>query len=289
MTPETGVPELDERVVEQAPVEEPVALESGDPREQRDPQVTRETVDVLEPAPARRTVPKEALDEERRKRKDAQQLYRNAEARRQELEAQAARQSAARRQQQRQTTERVDWNTFKDTNEFVAALEKRQEAKLRDLAEAAANENLRTRALLSEKYFRRDHPDYDAVMRDSGVAERIKIHPQTGQPNDPYLHALIFSAPDPAEAAHTYGKGLLAEREEAHAEQRGYERGQSDTVQQVVRVADRPRGVANLPSSSASANTRGLTFEQIDRMSETQRRDLKRKDPALYRAYLEDA
>lgn len=270
LTPPEAEPEAE-------PTEKPEAEPPGakEPAEAKAPQEPRK--------PAKgRVVPKEALDAERDKRKRATEAYKAAETQRQQYESELARIRAE--QEIKKEGPPTKYDELPDLNTVAAKIKEEVQAVFEQRLNAAEAASLRRHVALSDYYFRRENEDYDDVLEKSGVAAAIKIDPATGRPPDPYLWNHIFRSMNPAETAYNYGKGKLSDKTEAEAEIRGEERGRREVTDKVIANASRPRGIAALPSSSASRT--GLTRADIDRMSDAQKARLKSSRPDVWRWYL---
>ncbi|HAM57301.1 MAG TPA: hypothetical protein DCQ64_18590 [Candidatus Rokubacteria bacterium] len=144
--------------------------------------------------------------------------------------------------------------------------------------------NIRTQQLrMSQKMARRDHDDYDAVLKESGVEDAIALD-ASGKPKDPVLwRKIILNSDDPAEDAYQLG---LAELERQGKRPPAAEpdpdddtdildepagdraAGRRDVVERLEQIGRRPMGIRTLTGQRGSESTTRLTRKRIDAMSE---------------------
>ena len=285
-TPQTveGTPQEPERFA----IEFPPDLEGSGAGPEAAPaagEVTKEEVTPTGEVP-KKMVPKAALDAERTKRKAARELYEATERERQRVTGQLEENRRRQADAVRQAVPPKKYGEIPDMNQAFDEFGNDMRREFHAHKEELRQQNVATRVLLSEKYFRKDHPDYDDLMVKSGLDDLLRPDPTTGRVKDPVLLQMFWAAPDPAEFAYHYARGKLGEEIEETAEERGVQKGRQEVVQQVVRNAERPRGIHALPASSG-AKIGGLSFGDIDALPDEKKMFIKTKHPDLWRRYME--
>lgn len=277
-------PEL-AQAVQEAPAETPAA-EAVPAEEAGAPETVAAPIPAPEEEPAkaakRPMVPKAALDEERARRKEYQRRYEEAERARQAYLAEVAR-ARAEAEARARAQVRPDYDQMASLRDVAEAI--RQET-LSEVQQELAKRDmliLRERVRRSQAEFERDHSDYRDVLQRSGVLDDIRPGP-TGEPKDPWLHRHIFLSDDPARTAYEYAQGRLATELKADAEVRGEARGRREMVRQLVRAAERPRGIGGLPGATTART--GITRSQIAGLSDAAKVRLKRERPDVWEWYL---
>ena len=260
--------------------------------------------------------------EERRKRKEYAELWRNvSEERDKALDAlDALRRKPA---------------TPKASKEYVDALKKKaesaeglgevleimiQEVDRRDERWAQQLEEARFDfdVKVSETRARVRHPDYDEVCGKAGIFAAVKT--TNNQFADPVLARRIYASSDPGEMAYRLAKGKLAADADAKAEldgdggdesaavvvaaaqaevkpepkdkapkaddlDRARQEGAREVIDRVEAGARRPRGISHI--KPAAPPTQHVTREQIDAMADGDRERWFKKNPEMERFWLE--
>jgi len=252
-------------------------LEVGTP-EPTEEQVTEEP----SAAPAPKMVRKEALDEERGKRK---RLYQEVEQMRRRFDEEQRRRADDAADKPAASK---DYNQMADLNELVTAVRSEiKEEFSRDLSKVRM-ESIQAKVTLSQEIMRSRVDEFDDVLAKAGVLEAVKIDPSTGKAKDPFLWNMIYLSENPALTAYEYAKGKLGEEDEASTteiEERGAKRGRKEIVTKVIDNASKPRGIATMPSSTSSQT--GLTRRQIDAMTDEQKAWIKKNRKEMWEWYLQ--
>lgn len=200
-----------------------------------------------------------------------------------DLEDQRARTANAERraQEAEQTTTRAKRFEEMDEKPLSESIPLIEETLVRPAFQKARADHVR----LSQKVAKRDYPDYDKVLRESGVEDGITL--VNGQPKDPVLwRRLLIDAEDPGEEAYLIGKELLRQRS-ANGRGAGEEddedpevldqpagdraAGRREVIERLDRNGQRPRGIREIPSADPGVGTRRLSRKQIDAMAPEER------------------
>jgi len=184
----------------------------------------------------------------------------------------------------------INYNELEDQNAVMKAFGEVVARQIKEASQSARDETLRVKVHLSQELLRVQTAalkatglDFDAVIEQSGVLKDI-VPDKQGNVADPFLRMWVYGHENPAQAAYEYGKGRLSKKVQADAEVRGEKKGKQAIVEKVLSNANKPRGIAALPSSTPT--TKGVTRAQIDGMSDAKKATLKKDHPDVWRWYL---
>lgn len=150
---------------------------------------------------------------------------------------------------------------------------------------------------LSQKMARREHTDYDVVLKDSGIEDAIAVD-ASGRPRDPVLwRKIILDSEDPAEDAYQIGLAELERQGKRRpAEQESDEEvdvldesvgdraaGRREVIEHLEQIGRRPVGIRTLPGQRGRDSKPTLSRKVIDAMSD---QDYQRLPQHVREAYL---